>query len=97
MEKDQEFLAWMDTYVDNGKLVSCNDNFRKQKRENKEFQTSISDKIKNEDYIYDMRSIFDDVDGAYVDLVHVYSFANKIIAEKIYKLLENRQYLGKES
>lgn len=97
MEKDQEFLAWMDTYVDNGKLVSCNDNFRKQKRENKEFQTSISDKIKNEDYIYDMRSIFDDIDGAYVDLVHVYSFANKIIAEKIYKLLENRQYLGKES
>lgn len=93
MERDQELLAWNNMCIENGTLKFFDDVFSKLWDENKEFQTNISDKIKNIDYIYDMRSIFDDIDDVYIDILHVCSLGNKIIAKKIYEVLEHGHYL----
>lgn len=92
-ERDQELLAWHNLYIEENEIIKCNDIYGDMWFDNREFQKDISGKIKGIDYIYDMRSIFNDIDDVYIDRAHVYSFANQIIAKHIYEILENEYFL----
>ncbi|MCI8299544.1 MAG: hypothetical protein HFI69_04210 [Lachnospiraceae bacterium] len=96
MEKDQELLTWFSMYIENNNPEFFDDIYEKMWIENEVFQNGISNKLKDIDYVYDMRSIFDDIDNAYIDLMHVRSFANKIIAKEIYELLIRGYYLERK-
>lgn len=42
------------------------------------------------DYLYDLSHIFDDIDGVYIDLCHVYEKGNRIIASEIYSRISGK-------
>lgn len=59
----------------------------------KEFRNKIGDVVKTHDYIYDLSHIFDDVQDVYMDICHVRTGANEIIAEEILKRIELFSYI----